>query len=113
LAAIQQHRAPPTQTIDAQNLAKGHRTAGERAYLAAKWITGGLVIDKPTASLAATIFGCSQGSVGRALAELGGGGDVAVGLAQLAWDRMTPKQRDMFVRANLLPVWDSVERITR
>jgi hypothetical protein len=114
--AASQPRAPQLRirTIDAQNLAKAHRSIGERAFLAAKWVVGQIVIDNRTVSLAGRIFGCSHGSVHHALAELRDdrvNADIA--LAQFAWERLLQDERDMFVRANLLPVWDSIERITR
>lgn len=103
----------PVFTIDAQNLAKAHRSVSERANLAAEWVAGWLVITKRTVALGATIFGCSPASAHRALTELGGGGDTDVALAHFVWKRMTQAQQDTFVRANLLPVWDSIERVTR
>ena len=57
----------PVFTIDAQNLAKAHRSVSERANLAAEWVAGWLVITKRTVALGATIFGCSPASAHRAL----------------------------------------------
>jgi hypothetical protein len=107
------HQVLPIYTIDAQNLAKASRSAGERARLAAEWVTGWRLIEKRTAALGATIFGCSAPSVHRALDELGRGGDTDVALAHFIWTRMTQAQQDTFARANLAPLWDAIDRVTR
>jgi hypothetical protein len=64
-----QRRVRPIDTVTARNIAKAERNAGERASLAALWMLDRLMIAPKTAALAAAVFGCSESSVHRALAE--------------------------------------------
>ena len=97
--------------IEAQNIAKARRSPAERAWLAAKWITGMLQIEGRTAVMAARAFGCSAGSVHRALAEINTV-DVTTALLSFHWQRATAEQRAAFVAQHLDSVWAEVERAT-
>jgi hypothetical protein len=106
---------PPTvnAVIAASNIAKAHRPIHERARLAALWVCGRLLIERRTAALAALIFGVSAPSVSRALAEFGGATvDMSMVLDHY-WNCASNDERRQFVRSNLIPIWDQVERITR
>jgi hypothetical protein len=103
----------PIATLTAQNIAKGHRSPGLRAGLAAQWVKGLLDIEQRTPTLAATVFGCSHGSVHIALTK---SPDVSVSAAELLvhhWRRASEAERDAFVRGRLAELWDRIDRLTR
>jgi hypothetical protein len=98
--------------VSAQNLAKAHRAAGERAQLAAKWALDRLLITKPTEALAARIFGISPALVSAAVDKLKVSAADPSDMLAFWWDQATPKQQDAFIRANLVSAWDSIDRCT-
>jgi hypothetical protein len=104
---------PPLATMRARNIVKGHRSVRQRAELAARWMLDRLIIEGRTTTMAALIFGVSYASVPRALARIGGSiADYDVTLNHY-WRRASDYEREEFVRANLLSVWDAVESVTR
>jgi hypothetical protein len=107
-----QPAAMPIRTVTALAIAKVHRTPRERALLAAQWILGRLEIEGRTASMAAAIFDCSPASVSRALTELNGTTADNDELLGFYWRHATSEEREKFVRANLLTVWDTIDRVT-
>jgi hypothetical protein len=105
--------APPASiTIRGQAIAKTKRWDPRmRARLAAKWKLG-LAQIEPTTKLAAEVFGVSVPLVMEETASL------EARLAKRAkvnggGNGMSADQLDSFVRANLLAIWNSFERVTR
>jgi hypothetical protein len=103
----------PITAISATNIVKAQRSVHERACLAASWIFGRVVIEPRTATMAAAIFDVSGPSVYRAIVDFN---DMAANDSDklnFYWNRASNDERLDFVRANLIPVWDQIERITR
>ena len=93
--------------LTAQNIAKADRPAAVRAWLADQWIKGVLLIDTPTAAAAAAIFGCSAGSVHRAVANSAEDPVTTVDLLLHHWQRASREERAAFGRAAGVSVlWD-------
>lgn len=65
----QMRRVRPIRTITACNITKAERSPSTRALFGEMWVKGLLDIENRTGAMAALIFGVSQGSVSRALAE--------------------------------------------
>jgi hypothetical protein len=97
--------------ISGQSLAKTDRTPRESAHLAAGWICGSVTIAPPTVALAAKVFGVSTSLVREAVTEF-----EASTTAQPAIDmllaRMSNGELDLFVKRNLIKLWDAIDRTT-
>jgi hypothetical protein len=98
----------PIEVISAVSLAHRHRIAAwERGRMAAAWLDGRALL-KPTVALAADVFDVSYPLIAKERESTSS----AAGLLTYAWDAAIPYERDLFVRANLIPVWTVVERVT-
>ena len=108
----------PVRTITGQSIAKSDWGPRNRAHLAAQWKLGTVIVE-PTIKLAAAVFGVSEQLVTRAVAQQGDvlrkNGVAATPLCSIDswWAGMSESDRDDFVRKHLLPLWDSIERVTQ
>ena len=112
-----QHCPVSRNTIGGQAIAKSQLAPRLRAYYAARWKLGVLDVE-PTTKLAASAFRVSGPLVDAAIADLEPAvaerkNDAPVAMITELWAHLTETERDLFVRSNLLPVWDSVDRVTR
>jgi hypothetical protein len=97
----------PIEVISAVSLAHRHQIAPwERGRMAAAWLDGRALL-KPTVALAADVFDVSYPLIAKEREPTS-----AVGLLAYAWHAASSYERDLFVRANLIPVWTAVERVT-
>jgi hypothetical protein len=110
----------PVRTITGQSIAKTDWGPRARANLAARWKLGTVKV-VPSIKLAAEVFGCSEQLVRQAVAELQRSalrnGAVVTPLDPDSWwadwwDELSESDHDNFVRAHLLSIWDSIERVT-
>jgi hypothetical protein len=98
----------PIEVISAVSLAHRHRIEPwERGRMAAAWADGrALVI--PTVELASTVFDVSYPLIAKERCPA----SLPLKLLTYGWQAAAPYERDLFVRANLVPVWTAIERVT-
>jgi hypothetical protein len=106
----------PVRTITGQSIAKADRGPRARAYLAAGWRLGTVKVE-PSIKLAAEVFGCSEQLVRKAVADqqedaLDDAVTTALDPVDSWWSGLSSADRDSFVRAHLLSIWDAIERVT-
>ena len=101
----------PHRTITGQALAKTpNREPRERAYQAARWVRGSLTINNPTLRMAAQTFGVCEALIRQAIRELEG---TTFAPPPIDWTGRSDADRDAFVGANLIDLWDRIDRLTR
>ena len=98
--------------ITAENLAKAHRGARERAFLAAHWILGSLTITQPTVRSATRVFRVSKPTVDAAVAELKAATTAAPSMLEDVWKQATPAERTALVSKHLNEMWHVFENAT-
>jgi hypothetical protein len=109
-------QAAPVRTITGQSIAKSEWGPRKRAYHAAQWKLGTVKVE-PTIKLAAAVFDVSEQLVRQAVADLQedaflNGAVTTPPDPDSWWDELSESDRDNFVRAHLLSIWDSIERVT-
>jgi hypothetical protein len=102
----------PTRIVTARSVAHSIVNKDELSALAAGWITG-RVLYRPTVNLACTAFAISRPRVTEAMIRMEKTPfSMPLGLLALGWSKVSSAERDAFVRANLAPIWDAIERVT-
>jgi hypothetical protein len=94
-------------TVSGQGIAKARRTPRERARLAARWLSGAVVIEPPTAALASRVFNVGQSTICRVVAELDLVPTNSVDLLVHHWHRASPTERARFgLEVGAEDLWD-------
>jgi hypothetical protein len=95
-------------SLTAKNIGMAQRSPYDRALLAASWLAGRLIIEPPTAALAAKIFGVSQATVHRAAADLNAAPASTDDLLVHHWLNASPIERARFgLEIGCGEIWDA------
>jgi hypothetical protein len=111
-----QSPASVVRTITGQSIAKSEWGPRKRAHHAAQWKLGTVKVE-PSIKLAAEVFRCSEQLVRKAVAyqqeDAWLDDEMTTPLDPNSWwTGLNSADRDNFVRAHLLSIWDAIERVT-
>jgi hypothetical protein len=102
----------PVRIVTAKSVAHSIVNKDGLSVLAAGWVTG-RVLYRPTIDLACTAFAISRPRVTEMMMRTEKTPfSMPLGLLALGWSKASPAEKDAFVRANLTPTWDAIERVT-
>jgi hypothetical protein len=93
--------------LRAASLAHRELPAWHRGQLAAAWVDGRAVLI-PTVELASNVFDVSYPLIAKERCPA----SLPLKLLAYGWQASAASERERFLRENLIPVWDTIDRIT-
>lgn len=100
-------------TIAGQKIVKGRLSPAARANYAAKWMGGGLVVERPTTKQASLLFGACEVNIRKAKRRLEQRAHDGASPLETAWIAATLAERDALISAYASEFLDVIDKLTR